>query len=142
MISTLGFDLSVHLCRKPYIEVKFYVRYFQWYASIRINIIMKWAARQKILWHFVLDAFLFYFWPRRFFRWCRKPLYRAWVLCNPIQQGPGLRFHMFGNMHCLCTVHTEHASVYTVGLNKRVPRPLSWNAGKFLLSKFAVKTKK
>ena len=31
LISTLGFDLSVHVNRKPNIEVKFDVGYFQWY---------------------------------------------------------------------------------------------------------------
>ena len=29
LILTLGFDLSVHLCPKPYIKVEFYVGYFQ-----------------------------------------------------------------------------------------------------------------
>ena len=32
MILTLGFDPSVHFCRKPNIEYKFDVLYFQWYV--------------------------------------------------------------------------------------------------------------
>ena len=36
LISTLGFDLSVHLCWKPYIKVEFDIWYFQWYVPVRL----------------------------------------------------------------------------------------------------------
>ena len=40
LILKLGFDLSVHLCWKPDMEIEFNVCYFLWYLSIRILVIL------------------------------------------------------------------------------------------------------
>ena len=47
MISTLGFDLSAHLCWKPYIKVEWDVWYFQWYVSIRHKNINLWIFQHS-----------------------------------------------------------------------------------------------
>ena len=52
MILTLGFDLSAHLCWKPYIKVEWYVWYFQWYVSIRHKNINLWIFQ-----HFHVSIF-------------------------------------------------------------------------------------
>ena len=61
LILTLGFDLSVLLCWKPYIKVEFNVGYFQWYVSIRFSnraILMKyrWSWQHSRWSQFVSSA--------------------------------------------------------------------------------------
>ena len=50
MILTLGFGLSVHLCRKPNIEYKFNVPYFQWYVSMTFLVNFGWDIKQMAHW--------------------------------------------------------------------------------------------